>query len=61
MVQLDSLELPDLTWLDPFETQAVSVVSRRRLQWRPDHLSARARRRASDHAGGTCRSAAHVR
>ena len=31
MIYLDSLELPDLTWIDPFDTQAVSVVARRRL------------------------------
>ena len=31
MILLDALELPDLTWTDPFDTQAVSVVARRRL------------------------------
>lgn len=31
MILLDTLELPDLTWTDPFDTQAVSVVTRRRL------------------------------
>jgi hypothetical protein len=31
MMQLDALILPDLTWTDPFDTQAVAVVSRRRL------------------------------
>jgi len=31
MIQLDALELPDLTWTDPFDTQAVSVTVRRRL------------------------------
>lgn len=31
MILLDALELPNLTWTDPFDTQSVSVVSRRRL------------------------------
>lgn len=31
MIWLDALELPDLTWTDPFDSQAVSVVTRRRL------------------------------
>ncbi|MCK7574609.1 MAG: hypothetical protein MZV65_00915 [Chromatiales bacterium] len=31
MILLDALELPDLTWTDPFDSRAVSVVTRRRL------------------------------
>lgn len=31
MILLDTLALPDLTWTDPFDTQALSVVARRRL------------------------------
>lgn len=31
MILLDTLELSDLTWTDPFDTQAASIVARRRL------------------------------
>lgn len=31
MIYLDTLELPDLNWSDPFDTQAFSVTTRRRL------------------------------
>lgn len=31
MILLDALELPNLTWTDPFDHQSVSIVARRRL------------------------------
>lgn len=31
MIYFDGIELPDLTWLDPFDITAVSAATRRRL------------------------------